>query len=247
MRSYAEFDKWLGNRDLKLLHGRGRTRASRLTDGAIGIFYHDTAVVTFHPDNSVTLTSGGWRTPTTKDRINTYMPSGYHVQQTKGVWYLQSPVGEYVFEDNITIHPDGKVTGTGRAPSPKLAKQINVYAHKYIQLLMAGKIPAPSCGDCWNCYFRDTKTGKTMGELSGSPDHITGHMKELYYVPSLLIRAIELFPVSKVAQWTLAEVWNKPVPDDMSTIRKIGSIDTIAAQQLESSLRRYIRRQFRLG
>lgn len=47
---------------------------------------HNTDVVTKHRDGRVTLSSGGWRTVTTKDRLNSYAP--VRVGSVKGVWYV---------------------------------------------------------------------------------------------------------------------------------------------------------------
>jgi hypothetical protein len=45
------------------------------------------------------LNSGGWRTSTTKDRINKYSP--VKVYQRKYEWYLQDGTE---FEDNILVN-----------------------------------------------------------------------------------------------------------------------------------------------
>lgn len=53
-------------------------------NGDVGIILHRTEVVTIHADGTYTLRSGGWRTVTTKDRMNTYCP--FRVYQHKGEW-----------------------------------------------------------------------------------------------------------------------------------------------------------------
>ena len=40
------------------------------TDGTVAVRYHRTDVATLHPDGSVTLRTGGWRTVTAKRRMN---------------------------------------------------------------------------------------------------------------------------------------------------------------------------------
>lgn len=52
---------------------------------AYAVRLHNTDVVTLHPDGSYTLNSGGWRTVTTKDRINRYAPG--NVFQSNGEWF----------------------------------------------------------------------------------------------------------------------------------------------------------------
>jgi hypothetical protein len=49
--------------------GKHATTISRI-DGRTFVTYHDTPVVTVDADGTVTLNSGGWRSSTTKTRIN---------------------------------------------------------------------------------------------------------------------------------------------------------------------------------
>lgn len=63
------------------------TTAEIMSDGSVGIKLHDTYVVTIRSDNSAVLHSGGWRTSTTKDRINKYSHAGLY--QKDWVWYLR--------------------------------------------------------------------------------------------------------------------------------------------------------------
>lgn len=74
------------------------TYAEILPDGSVGIMLHSTYVVKIHPDNSATLNSGGWRTPTTKDRINQYSP--VRVYQRDWTWYLNDGTP---FEDGMVV------------------------------------------------------------------------------------------------------------------------------------------------
>ena len=49
--------------------GTHATTISR-TDGKTVVTYHDTPVVTLDADGTITLDSGGWRSATTKPRMN---------------------------------------------------------------------------------------------------------------------------------------------------------------------------------
>jgi hypothetical protein len=65
-------------------------------------------VVTFHPDKTMTLNTGGWDTPTTKSRINDHMPSGTSVYNHKGSWHVQTNDGHmHKFEDGMRIDQNG--------------------------------------------------------------------------------------------------------------------------------------------
>jgi hypothetical protein len=66
----------------------------RISPETIGVRLHNTVVVRIHSDGTYTLNSGGWRTVTTKDRINAYSP--VRVSQRKHEWY--------VGDENIPFH-----------------------------------------------------------------------------------------------------------------------------------------------
>lgn len=205
---------------------------------------HHTDIVTVKANGDIVLDSGGWRTPTTKDRMND--ARGLHpwwVYQSAKIWYLTNgdKSKSYVFIDGITIHADGTVTGAG--PDPKklgiLDKKILAYVKGYMAALDAGKVPAPSNGDCWYCLMRTVEDNKPLGESFKSVDHIESHFKEKYYVPSLVTRAIEVFPVPQAAKWYLGGLWGG---GEEMTWRK-----DIAVRQIGTSLWRYLRRQFGLA
>jgi len=77
------------------------TYAYILLDGSVAIELHGTKVVIIHPDDSVTLNSGGYRTSTTKKRINKYSPM--KVYQKNYTWYLDNGTE---FEDGIIVTQD---------------------------------------------------------------------------------------------------------------------------------------------
>jgi hypothetical protein len=73
------------------------------TDGALCVKYHHTIVWKLHSDGMIELNTGGWRTVTTKVRMNqafhqygprvpvdgeSYQIPRYGVFQKKGDWYL---------------------------------------------------------------------------------------------------------------------------------------------------------------
>lgn len=64
------------------------TRLVKRGDKAIAVKLHGTDVVTFHDDGRITLSSGGWRTNTTADRIRNYSPA--HLFSERGVWYVRA-------------------------------------------------------------------------------------------------------------------------------------------------------------
>jgi len=174
---------------------QGRNKTSKKQDNNtylqrrgnnIALLYHDTDVLTFHPDNSIVLDSGGWHTMSTKERINSMLPGGYILSQVKGRWF----VNDSVYQDGMTIDAAGKITGAGRnAPKldTKLKARVKAYAAK-----CAAAIPLdqPDGGDCWFCYMK-TQSGQTLGDANKDPSHLDEHIKQSYIVPSLVYNAIK--------------------------------------------------------
>jgi len=65
--------------------------------GGYSITLYATDVITIYDDGRYVLNSGGYRTVTTKDRLNKYGPVRVH--QSKHVWYA----GDVPFEDGMTV------------------------------------------------------------------------------------------------------------------------------------------------
>lgn len=81
---------------------------ARIIPEGVAIRLHDTDVAVFlNGTDRVILNSGGWRTVTTKDRLNTYTNAG--ISQRAGVWYMSDGS---LFYDGMTINGDG----TPRSP-----------------------------------------------------------------------------------------------------------------------------------
>jgi len=78
----------------------------RTIEGVTSIRYHDTDVVSFD-DKTITLNTGGWKTNTTKTRMNqvsNQFELGYCVYQRKGIWYV-------AFKGyDLLMSNDGKIT-----------------------------------------------------------------------------------------------------------------------------------------
>lgn len=72
------------------------TRLHSCLDGSFEIKLHGHPIITIHP-NHITLDSCGYKTVTTKARMNTLTPVGINVIQRKWNWYVTVPS----FEDNV--------------------------------------------------------------------------------------------------------------------------------------------------
>jgi hypothetical protein len=159
-----------------------------VNDENIAIRLHDTNIVIFASDGTITLNSGGWRTPVTKERINDALRDQglLSVGANKGLWYI----GGSLFYDHMQVK-DGVVLNP-QVPvdmeyyKKKVDNMVKVYIKGFVDQIVTKGMPTPSAGDCWECSMIDVKTGK---QAFTGVDHLLLHMEEKYYVPSLFINA----------------------------------------------------------
>ncbi len=110
-------------------------------DGRRRIRLHKTDILTFTKDGAgFTIDTGGWNTPTTRARLNEYLPAGWQVGTTRGRLYLahyaiiengyaqRRDYSNTEFRETISVSANGKVkSDVSPKAADKLAKQIDVY------------------------------------------------------------------------------------------------------------------------
>jgi hypothetical protein len=161
-------------------------------DGTKVIRLHLTDIMEFLPDGSVRLDTGGFKTHTTKDRLNQYLPKPWQVWAHQGIWYISKSgiPGDYVFSDGVVIYPNGNLSGINPDESTRcrsVAKKINKYCKALAKL---DELPTPNEGDCWYCLLQTGK-GQSLGDVSGDTDHLMSHLDEMYFVGSMIMRAMQ--------------------------------------------------------
>jgi hypothetical protein len=235
------------------LHGRASKKIANNTyarqeQDCVVFKLHNTDIVTVSADDMVTLNSGGWKTPTTKSRMNDILSSvglKAYVYQEHSIWYLRigpytadSPT--YPYSDNMTIDGTGTVNGAGVEPKAeqKLARRVTEYARAYAHAFVTGKIEKPGPGDCFYCHMETVPDRHNLGEVLGDTEHILSHLDEKYFVPSLLVNAIKHYPVSQFAQWVISAQWGNG--------EKFAD-NGIAERQIATSVREYVKSQVNLA
>lgn len=177
------------------------TYLTRADDGAYyAITLHNTVIIRIFPDRYL-LNTGGWRTGTTKARLNEYLP--FRIVQAKGVWYIQknyTSTIRTVFFDGAEVTDNGDILNIPEGYSNKdiertkrkIDKLVSGYIKGFTAAITAGGIPEPGDGDCWGCLFKQGDIGREYPgrqEVMGL-NHYFIHFHEGYYVPSLLANAI---------------------------------------------------------
>lgn len=235
---------------MSALKNRPRKKLAKATwlekqdNGDIKIKHWNTDIIVFHSDNSVTLDTRGFHTVTTAKRLNDFV-DGISISQRKRIWYLRYAGQEYIFADGMRVLSNGEVENAGNKDTEKeskrLVKACKEYAKGFVLALKNGEIPTPSGGDCWYCCMRSVDDNTPWGELSGNTSHIYSHIEEKYYVPSLLVRVIEIMPCSSTMKMVAFSKWQ-----DGNVPTYYGSLD-FAWKQIETVIERYCLRQLGLA
>lgn len=153
-------------------------------DGSIAIRYHDTDVLTWNVDGSITLDSGGFYTHTTKERINEFSSlTGLSVYQEKSIWYVSiRGTGEVLdFYDGITFQKGKnglKLVGKAKPVDTKELARLKRRIAKFVKLVDSNDTIYPEAGDCWGCM------------IFNSDDCLEGHLDEGYLHGTLIVKAL---------------------------------------------------------
>ena len=100
--TYADAAALLGSVTMRKIGHN--TYLERGLGASIGVRFHATTVVRFHADGTMTLDAQGYRTSTTKERMNRYLPDGYRIFQKAGTWRLDTPHGGTEdYRDGVTL------------------------------------------------------------------------------------------------------------------------------------------------
>jgi len=161
---------------------------------------HDTDIMEFLPRNKVRLSSGGWLTMTTKQRLNNHLPRPLVISQDKRKWFIRGEGGKEIpFFDGMVVPLDGKIAPSKKIQAKirgeetkqkRLDKLVENYCKALRKQLRETGLPMPSGGDCWFCCLRNEK-GVSWGELSSDTEHLMSHLKEKYIMGSLIFNAMQ--------------------------------------------------------
>ena len=226
--NYTMANKLLTGRNQKSKKVDNNTYLIQNNDN-IAIKLHNTEVIKFYPDKIV-LNSGGWYTPTTKDRLNSF--SGYQINQESGIWHIGVNGKTYKFNDNMVIYENGTVENAGIDTSKedkKFKAQVKKFAENCSNALPLDK---PGNGDCWYCAMVTTEN-KTLGDSFKDTDHLKSHIEENYIVPSLVYHALK---EKGVTDMIMSCAFNKT--------QNIGYLQDIVKDKVKTSVYRYILKRF---
>ena len=101
--TYKQIDAYLGSKDARTI--ANNTTARRYKD-SVTVALHGNDIAVLFEDGRIMVTSAGWQTVTTKDRLNRILrPAGYSISQKDYEWTLYGPDYSAPFEDGDLITP----------------------------------------------------------------------------------------------------------------------------------------------
>ncbi len=119
-RSYEQAMELLGGKiDRKVCNNT----ALEYREDRVFVFLHGHAVVNFFRDGRITIASCGYRTVTTKDRINRCLPYPWQVRQIKDEWWLWNnryAMGNHQEGDVLKVSFVDRMTVPGTGPKSEI-------------------------------------------------------------------------------------------------------------------------------
>lgn len=106
--SYEAMNNFLGDKSEKIVGHN--TIAQRLGEFEIGIKYHNTYIIRIDPTDIITISSGGWDTKTTKERLNNFLSCrNVHITQKKYKWTIHGTNDSLDYIDGMQVFPNGHI------------------------------------------------------------------------------------------------------------------------------------------
>lgn len=217
-----------------------------MANPSVAIRFHKTDIVTYHPMSAeqggevIELNSGAWRTHITMGRINAYLPEGWNVTSTAGIWDVSTPTQSRLFLDGISFDvATGEAVGNFLdqvqeaallAAKKELKKKVKGYVALVPEKVDAWRAEGSvsTAGDCLYCQgiVRDARTN----DVVQGNDHLWAHLNEGYIPLTLVIRAYEY-----AAKFARGGEWDR-TPSEYA----ISHIRYGMADQIVKYLRKYL-------
>lgn len=174
-------------------------------DGAFVYRLHQTDIVVQHINGEIELNTGGWRTHTTKERLNRYI-SPLYIWSDRGEWYISAPSSRYETKQAIPFFDGIRVKDCRVINASEIARDgltpLEVRRRRKLITKMIGELrglkqlPEPGQGDCWICMMHRETPGKRVfntleGQTGpGQPDCLLSHIEEGYLHGTLIYNAL---------------------------------------------------------
>lgn len=103
-KTFAECAKFLNKKDKRKI---GNNTELVKHERYFTIDLHFNSIVYIYSDDSIMLSTGGFWSKTTRERLNHFSP--YKIFQQMGNWFIKTPEGTKNFISGMIITKDGKI------------------------------------------------------------------------------------------------------------------------------------------
>lgn len=210
---------------------------------SIVIRQHETDIVKAMPSGRFELHMGGWNTKTTRERLSRYSP--VQVFTERGVAWVRANGKTIPFEEGMVVDQNGKafnvkIKASAQDKSVRMvSKMVKKYIDGFCEHVQKNGLENPGGGDCWLCLFPNA-----LQYDKDNPDHLFEHMKESYFVPSLLFNAMkERLTIQKPAWGSPTERNDATEVAARSFLYAVGGSGT---WMMRNALRQFFRRRMQV-
>lgn len=191
--TFTRCQEILGNSKTKKLSNNTYLRQEG--DNLFYVKFHDTDIICIYPDNTQVIDCKGFRTKTTKERLNEFSLAS--VFQEKGNWYLQRGLqaGKIEYFDGIRVALNGEIVGDVpdhneyNEKSKTWDKLVKEYIDGFCKDALQNGIGVPNRGDCLYCQMLASRQRDELSNVALTTfgmSHFCQHVIEKYYVRSFV-------------------------------------------------------------
>lgn len=114
--------------------------SARRCSGHLEIWMHQVPILKYYPDGVIVPYAGEFKTQTTKDRLNDYLP-GWSISQRKRTWYITGNEQTHPFADNMILLPNWQVDYTEPpVDTGQVVDTVDRYVRRFFLALNSGKV-----------------------------------------------------------------------------------------------------------
>jgi hypothetical protein len=154
--------------------------------GLIGIKLYNNFILKFHSNEIVELFAKPWYTNTSLEKLNIFMPKGYHLFRWNALWYLKMKKvnRSFPFRDGmfIDLNNRGRICNfLSKKEENILITKLNtiqIYTEHYIDNLIEKK-PGTLCCKCDSCTICSSLKFPNLKQAGENEDHRKEYIKHI--------------------------------------------------------------------
>lgn len=102
--AYEQAQAFLRNRTKRKLGNNTWLEVNHRDPGRIDVIHHQTPIVRYYEDGRIIVNTEGYRSVSTKARINEFQPASFHQKDWEWYWSFDGETG--VYEGELELRPE---------------------------------------------------------------------------------------------------------------------------------------------